>query len=1153
MSRALLLSLVALATAQETPQQQAAKLLASARQAYAGKNYPAAASQFRDYLNRFAALPDAVTARYGLAACLLDGSGRDADAAMAELAKLLPEKAFADYPFVLYYAGLARRAQGEQAADEKAARQRVEEAAAHFRDAAAAFVSRVKDTKKPSEDLEWSHRARCDHAEMLLRLGRAKEAREAVQDLPPASRQLYLHGFASFLLGDHFAAGRSLSRTSVRTDEVFGTHVRYLLGRLHHLNTQQDEREEARLAYQAVLRDHAVLRKSAQEKLHQPADAETKSRRERLVREPAPDHVARARFYLGVLQYEDGRFAEALEHFRTFLAQKPPAAFVPEATLRLGWCQAHLKQPDEALRTLKPVAEKVPALAAQALHGMGRAYLAKADPKRRETYRPAVGALQNAARQPGARRGEVLADLVEAYHQAGELQEAAATCATVIREKLLPAREEEMTLSLAALQQVAGDYAASEKTCAGFLERFKGSTLTPAVLFRHAENAARRGNGDEALRRYAALIERYPETPNAQLARQGLALAYYHKGDLEKAQKIFEAIPATDRAGDLAAVSYCLADSYLRQLPARADDAVSAGKMEEKLRSAAECLDAFLAASPDGPQAPDALLKLGYCHARMARLLAQPAEQQRSLMAARQAYERVRDRHRNHPAYPQAMFERAKALAVLRDANRGVNELRVFTTDAALRKSAVAPLALLHLATLQRKLNRPADAAATLAQCRKAHEAALTRDAARAGWVAVLQYHHAAALREAGKLAEAQALFEQVAKLDRPEGWEAALRAGQCRKVSAMKKIVEGRNKHGVAQQEMRDAAAFLTAQEAALRERKPATDEARATLAQVRGRLLYEAAWAWRAVPGEEAQALARYRELISAFPDLPLNAHARLELAELLGQRREHDEEATVLQGALEGEKEPSPEMTDKIKLRLAACLLDRGSAKRPADKKDLEAALEQLQPLLANEKSPLFAEAAYREAECDLQLGKLDEAVRRLSRFRDHGPLQRVAGVGDRALVRLGWALGEKKQWDQSRQAYEQLLRRFGGSALRHEARYGLGWALQNQKRYDEAAGQYAQAANGGPVRLVAKAQFHVGACRTQQKRYKEAAFQAVPASDAEWGARALLEAARALEEDKQREQAVRLLRRVLREHGGSEHAEAARKRLKELGES
>ena len=43
---------------------------------------------------------------------------------------------------------------------------------------------------------------------------------------------------------------------------------------------------------------------------------------------------------------------------------------------------------------------------------------------------------------------------------------------------------------------------------------------------------------------------------------------------------------------------------------------------------------------------------------------------------------------------------------------------------------------------------------------------------------------------------------------------------------------------------------------------------------------------------------------------------------------------------------------------------------------------------------------------------------------------------------------------------------------------------------------------------------------------------------------------MEAARALAENKQKDQAVKLLKRVLRDHAGTAAAEAARKRLQEL---
>ena len=79
----------------------------------------------------------------------------------------------------------------------------------------------------------------------------------------------------------------------------------------------------------------------------------------------------------------------------------------------------------------------------------------------------------------------------------------------------------------------------------------------------------------------------------------------------------------------------------------------------------------------------------------------------------------------------------------------------------------------------------------------------------------------------------------------------------------------------------------------------------------------------------------------------------------------------------------------------------------------------------------------------------------------------------------------------------------------------------------------------------------------ACRLAQKRYAEAstALLVVPFTYdyPDLNAVALLEAARALAEDKQRVKAVRLLKKLLRDHPESPSAEVARKRLQELQQS
>jgi TolA-binding protein len=1288
--------------AQVTPEQAAAMLLASAKRAYNEKNFAFAADRFREFIGKYGSHKDLPTARYGLALCLIDGPQRDFDKAAEQLQALEANKTFAEYPFALYYFGLSRRGQGVKAVELAAARpaeatnhrntarQRFDEASRLFGGAALAFTERGKKAKVPAKglpiDLEWSARSRCDQAEMLLRLHKAKEAREATaffadkkwRDSRYHALGMYYHGFACFLLGDRLAAGRSLSRTAVLTDEVFGTHARYLLGRVHHLNKKHNEREEARTQYQAVLKGHEQAKKDAQEKLRQPLDVDTKTRLEQLVRGPAPDHVARSTFFLAVLQYEDGRFGEALEHFKAFARDHPKASLLAEAQLRQGFCEVQLKQNDAALKTLGPLADKDPRLGDQALYWMAKALAGKADPAKPDSYKTALETFRKAAQKakqlatgnpPNARaklrRGEILADLAQTQQLARQYKDAAATYNTILDDKVLPAREDETLLNLATAQQLGGEYNESDKTCARFREKHAQSTLTPAVLFRHAENSsflalaalklpnpadrAREAtkHNDEAIKRYAALIERYPEFAHVQSARHGLALAYYRKNDLEKAQKTLEAIPAADRAGELTVVSYQLADVLLRLAPARADDAVAAGKLEEKLKGAADLLDAYVAAAGDAPQVPDALLKLAYCHQRLGKLLVKAADQQAAFTAARAACEKLLQKYPKHDAAPLATFERARTIALAKDVNTAVNELKRFATDP-LKKSSVAPLALLHLSTLLRGLNRPAEAATVLADCRKGHEDALGKDPARSSWVTLLRYHHAVALREANKLDDARALFDQVSKAtpDRPEAWDSALRAGQCRKELAEKKIAEGRKQlsgpsleprqRQAAQKlladgtaELRTAATYLNAQDQQLKDRKPATDELGKTLSQVRSRILYEAAWALRTVaeleveaarkkiqldrwekrraevaklmapgqaapqvglpevslkdvPLQPAETLVRnqYRTLITSFPDLAINADARFELAELLADRDAHDEAVELLQGALEAEKEPSPELADKIKVRLGACLLDRGARKllegaaklatpglKPEDKtaagklleagrKDAGSALEQLQAVTANPKSALLAHATYREAECHLQLGKAEEAIKLLAKFRDHAPFQNLPGLSDRALLRLGFALAEKKQWEPSRQAYETLLGRFGASPWAPEARYGVGWAYQNLGQYDNAVNAYTQVTNAVATRLGARAQLNIGVCRHVQKRYNEAAtaLLVVPFTYdyPELSALALMEAARAFADNKQPAQAVKLLRRVVKDHPGTAHAEAAKKRLTEMGE-
>jgi TolA-binding protein len=1210
--------------AQMPQDKAAAMLLDSARRAYNEKNYPFAADRFREFLGKYGNHRDAPSARYGLALVLLEGPQRDYNAAVEQLQPLLGNRDLPEHPFILYHFALAKRGQGVRELAEAAARpneapqrrananQRFAEALPQFAAAEAAFRARAHEPPADAKELpvawEWVARARCDVAEMQVRLLKFKEARDTAAAFlkgPLAKSRyhglgLYYHGFASFLMGDEMAAGRSLGLLAPFQDPVFGTHARYLLARVHH---QTGERHEAAVHYEGVLADYAKQKEEANKALQQPDkfknDPEEKARLEALAHGPVPDHVARAGFYLGVLLYEDGRFADALTRFATFVQQQPQSTLAAEARLRQGFSQVQLRQFHEAIQTLQPLADREPRLADQALFWMAKAQAGTADPNNpqqsQQQFRTAIDTFRRAADRaqqlagsdPEARtrRGETLLELADTQQLAKQYREAAGTYNQVRNERLLPRRDQELLQRQITALHLAGDYAESDRLVAQFQQTYPKSTLLPAVLFRHAENAffsARAAEknpnlpnraqelarlNDEVAKRYQAVVERFPEFQYVNLARHGLALAYYRKGDLEKAKDVLGTIPAPERTGDLATVPYILADCLIRLAPTRADDALTAGKLEEQLKEAAELLDGFVGAQPNGSQTADALLKLGLCHQRLAQLLVQPPEKAQQLGAARAAYERLMQQFGQSPLVPQAVLERAKCIALAGDVNGAVNELRRFTNDP-LRKAVIAPLAVLELATLLRGQNKAAEAADVLGQCRQQHEADLQKDPARAGWAVLLLYHQGVALREAGKRAEARAVLDQVMQkgAGRPAAFDAALRWGQClredgeQKVAAARKRLEmpnlrpeesaaARRDLDAGLKDLREAVQFLEKQADQLKEKKPDAEN--------RARMLYEAAWCCRTLADAEAaaaqhrqakaplapaeaKARALYRALLDGFPDLPLAGDARLELAELLSQRGERDAAIKLLRDALD--KEPAPELTDRICLRLGACYFAKG---------DVKEGLAQFQRVLDNPKSPHIAQAHYRVGEAFMHLGDWPQAVKHLAVFRDQGPFQNLPGLTDRALLRLGQAYAQMKQWDQSRQAHEQVVGRFGNGPWVNEARYGIGWAWQNQKQYDNAVNVYQQVAAATATELGAKAQLQIGLCRLEQKRFPEAttALLVVPFTYdyPELNAVALVEAARAFTELKQQDQARRLLRRVIKDHPDSPWAKVAKERL------
>ena len=417
------------------------------------------------------------------------------------------------------------------------------DAAREFDAAASAFADRRPQQK---DDPEWAASARCAQAEMLLRLHKAKEARDvlaplleipAPPDSPSRGLALFYHGAACFQLGDDMAAGRSLDQLAPFQDVAFGPAARRLLAQLHERN---DERAEALAQYEAVVSDYAERKKSGAAK------------------GPPPEIVQAAAFRAAVLHYEDGQFEKAHDLFAD--AAAAPAGQAADARLYQGCCEVQLKQFARAVETLSSVKDADPLTAAQVLRWLGRAQADAADPDdadaRREARRTALETLDRAAQALQApfdgdaaafarECGDgVLREQADLHERLGEFAEAADLYARLRAGVASPRRTEEALQRELSARVLAGDPAASDKLAAQFEKSYPQSVLMPEVQLRRGENAAllaqkappeeaARLNG-EAVRRFQLVLDKYPEFGHVLQARLSLAWLTNQRGDYDK-------------------------------------------------------------------------------------------------------------------------------------------------------------------------------------------------------------------------------------------------------------------------------------------------------------------------------------------------------------------------------------------------------------------------------------------------------------------------------------------------------------------------------------------------------------------------------------------------------------------------------------------
>jgi TolA-binding protein len=1207
----------------------------SAKAAYEQRNYPAAAEQFRSFLKTAANSSEAPVAQYYLGLALLEAAQPDYHAAGEALAAAANVEGFAQRGHALYYLGLSLRSQAHQAAMQAIQAGADEAKAAPLREASAKFYAQAAERFARSAEAlagagDWPERARCAAAEALLKVGKHKEAAAAVAPALSAASpggayaRLAAYYAGEALLGANDPAGamRALSTLPPFEDPVTALGARFMLAQVHE---QSGEYPEAAALYEAALAEYPKSKQAVSAMLQNPPQPH--GRLDERVRvetfaAAALEYAPRINFHLGGVYQAMGRHGEAVARLGEFIQQNPKSPLLPEAMFALAASRLEMKQFAEAAKTFAVLAEH-PALGGRATWMLGRAQAGAGDPanlgKAVETLRKAAENLEKSAADPAAKRRhlEVLADLGDAQQAARRHKEAASTYQKALDAAAESAEQAESVLpKLATALHSAGLHAEADASCQRFIAAFPRSPQMPAVLFRHAENALARGNAlagdaakaapffEEAAKRYLPLIETYPEFAHVSHARLGLASACIALGRHAKAAEALAAIPAAERLGTLAHVPYLLAECLMRTLPEDSDDALAAARLIEQSNTAAALLAEFVSAQPQHPQAPDAWLKLGQCRLRVASAVADPQEKLRLARSAQDALAKVIHQHSGHAAYPEAVYESARASLAMNDANSAAQQLSRFQS-APLKNTAIAPTALIQLGECLRKLNRAAEAVNLLGQLRAEQEPLAAGDPARKAVMARVMLMYGLALKDVSKHAEARAIFETLAAQhgERPEAVEAKWRTAQSKKeeaaaglASAVQKLagVAGGNPEQIkpaqdavdaAARSLAEAAASLSSQGQALSESRPGIALAamldaasayqlvrdtelaaareklsRETLAKLEARRKAETPQiaglpALRpfqppitaaAPPASEQKAREALKAVIDAAGDTPAGIEAALRLADLHTQRNEYDPAIAVLRAALEHDMPQAA--AERVNVELGYALLGKGDAASAA------AAMPLFEQVTQNVNGPLYARARLGYAECSLVQKDYSTAVQRLARFRDKPELANRPGVTDRALTLLGHAYAALNQWEPSRAAFRTMLDRSGGSPYRSEAYFGMATALRQLNQLDEAAATYAHVVSRTSDEWAAKAQLAIGQCKVQQKKWDEAMAALLIVyytyDYPELSASALYEAAHAMVQLKKPQEAKGLLDRLVKENPGGQWAELARKRLAEI---
>ena len=656
-----------------------------------------------------------------------------------------------------------------------------------------------------------------------LFLGKYKEARQAFEefvkvapDHPSAPTGRYRIGETSYVLGDLAEARRSLE---LYVGSGPGDR-RYLQAAWSHLGdiaARQDDLDAARRAYENALKgdpqgslaNRARLGLGRTLAARRETAAALKVLRE-LAAKGGPEWADKAWLEVGRVEANAGRWPEAVEALESLEKAAPRSPVLAEARIDRAEALGKLGRPDEAVALVRPIAgDPAQPLAAPAADALGSLLLAAGKPA--EALVAFDEALGRFAASPSAPL--IRFHAAEAALAAGKGDDARGRFLALAEDDPKASWADDAQLRAASLALDAKDYPAARRIAAGFAEKFPTSPLKADAHLVDARAALASGGAKEAIDVLnAAIAEDRPRPEVAQAMAYTLGLAYGKAGQPEKAAEVLDRLAKSPTApvaadarfllgqADFEAGRYAEAiaalEQYLAEKPrgdvadaalARIGQAQAAlGKPDEADATLAKLAAGF----PASPALPPTRLRLAEAalsarqYDRAAGLFRPLAEGGNPTIRARAlsglgwsllqggqpaeaavAFGKLIGAMPDDPLAAEAAFARARALEDAKQADGA--EAAYASAVEKYPKAAEAGPAALALARLQAEAKKPEAAAASFARVDRdyAKTSGEAADAVLVEW--------AWALLDAGKAAEADAVFERILK-EYPDGPRAA-------------------------------------------------------------------------------------------------------------------------------------------------------------------------------------------------------------------------------------------------------------------------------------------------------------------------------------------------------------------------------------------